>query len=49
MRTVAIIDDMLPNALLLKSYMKRINDIEALTFTDPIEALARCGFLFTAI
>ena len=43
MRTVAIIDDMLPNALLLKSYMKRINDIEALTFTDPVEALARCG------
>jgi diguanylate cyclase (GGDEF)-like protein len=33
---------MLPNALLLKGYMKRLGDIEALTFTDPAEALARC-------
>jgi two-component system, cell cycle response regulator len=42
MRRVAIIDDMLPNALLLKGYMKRLGDIEALTFTDPSEALAHC-------
>jgi two-component system, chemotaxis family, response regulator WspR len=42
MRRVAIIDDMLPNALLLKGYMKRLEDVEASTFTDPNEALARC-------
>jgi putative two-component system response regulator len=42
MRRVAIIDDMLPNALLLKGYIRRLEDIEALTFTDPNEALARC-------
>jgi two-component system, cell cycle response regulator len=42
MRRVAIIDDMLPNALLLKGYMKRLADVEASTFTDPNEALARC-------
>jgi two-component system, cell cycle response regulator len=42
MRRVAIIDDMLPNALLLKGYMKRLEDVEALTFTDPNEALVRC-------
>jgi diguanylate cyclase (GGDEF)-like protein len=33
---------MLPNALLLKGYMKRLEDVEATTFTDPNEALARC-------
>ncbi|SRR5260370_1768999 len=43
MRTVAIVDDMLPNALLLEGYMKQLDDIEALTYTDPIEALARCN------
>ena len=43
MRKVAIIDDMLPNALLLKNYMKRLDDIEALVYTNPIEALARCN------
>jgi len=42
MRTVAIVDDMLPNALLLKGYMKQIEGIEAVTFTDPTDALARC-------
>jgi two-component system cell cycle response regulator len=42
MRTVAIVDDMLPNALLLKGYMKQIEGIEAITFTDPNDALARC-------
>lgn len=43
MRRVAIIDDMLPNALLLKSYVRRLPDIEAITFTDPREALGACG------
>jgi two-component system, cell cycle response regulator len=42
MRTVVIIDDMLPNALLLKSYMKRLDDVDVRTFTDPHEALALC-------
>ena len=42
MRTVAIVDDMLPNALLLKGYMKQIEGLEAVTFTDPNDALARC-------
>jgi two-component system cell cycle response regulator len=42
MRKVAIIDDMLPNALLLKGFMKQLEDVDALTFTDPSEALARC-------
>ena len=40
MRHVAIVDDMLPNALLLKSYMRQIEGIESATFTDPDEALA---------
>jgi two-component system cell cycle response regulator len=40
---VAIIDDMLPNALLLKSYMKQIDGIESQAFTDPEAALARCS------
>jgi two-component system, cell cycle response regulator len=43
MRKVAIIDDMLPNALLLKSYMKQLNDIEVQTYTDPVDALLRCN------
>jgi diguanylate cyclase (GGDEF)-like protein len=42
MRTVVIIDDVLPNALLLKSYMKRLDDVDVRTFTDPHEALALC-------
>lgn len=41
MRHVAIIDDMLPNVLLLKSYMKQIAGIESATFTDPDEALVK--------
>ena len=41
--TVAIIDDMLPNALLLKNYMKQIEGIQCLVFTDPREALAQWG------
>jgi putative two-component system response regulator len=42
MRTVVIIDDVLPNALLIKSYMKRLEDVDVRTFTDPHEALALC-------
>jgi two-component system, cell cycle response regulator len=42
MPKVAIVDDMLPNALLLKSYVKRLEAVEAVTYTDPVEALARC-------
>jgi two-component system cell cycle response regulator len=34
---------MLPNALLLKSYMKQIEGLESLTFTDPEAALAQCS------
>jgi len=43
MRRIAIIDDVLPNALLLKGYVKRLGDVEALTFTDPKDALLRCN------
>ncbi len=43
MSYVAIIDDMLPNALLLKNYMKQIAGLDAHTFTDPEVALARCS------
>jgi two-component system, cell cycle response regulator len=42
MRRVAIIDDMLPNALLLKGHMKQLEDVEASTFTDPNKALVCC-------
>jgi diguanylate cyclase (GGDEF)-like protein len=42
MPTVVVIDDVLPNALLLKSYMKRLGDVEVRTFVDPHEALAVC-------
>ncbi|MCL2385066.1 MAG: diguanylate cyclase [Alphaproteobacteria bacterium] len=42
-RRIAIIDDVLPNALLLKGYVKRLGDVEGLTFTDPREALLRCN------
>ena len=42
MSRVAIVDDMPPNALLLKSYMRQIDGIEATTYTDPNEALAKC-------
>lgn len=43
MRKIAIVDDVLPNALLLKGYAKRLDDVEAVTFTDPIEALDWCA------
>jgi diguanylate cyclase (GGDEF)-like protein len=42
MSVVAVIDDMLPNALLLKGYMKQVDGIECSIFTDPEEALAGC-------
>ncbi|WP_282607333.1 diguanylate cyclase [Pelagibius sp. Alg239-R121] len=43
MRKIAIIDDVLPNALLLKGYTRRLEDVEAFTFTDPVEALSWCA------
>ena len=42
MRKIAIVDDVLPNALLLKGYTRRLDDVEAVTFTDPVEALDWC-------
>jgi signal transduction histidine kinase len=42
MRTVAIIDDVLSNALLLKGFVKRLPLVETAIFTDPIEALHWC-------
>ena len=42
MRKVAIIDDVLSNALLLKGFMKRLPDIEAVLLVDPTEALDWC-------
>jgi putative two-component system response regulator len=32
----------LPNALLLKGYVARLENVQAVTFTDPAEALAWC-------
>ncbi len=43
MKKIAIVDDVLPNALLLKGYAKRLDDVEAVTFTDPVEALSWCA------
>lgn len=43
MRKIAIVDDVLPNALLLKGYARRLEDVEAVTFTDPVEALSWCA------
>lgn len=43
MRKIAIVDDVLPNALLLKGYAKGLGDVEAVTFTDPAEALKWCA------
>jgi diguanylate cyclase (GGDEF)-like protein len=42
MRRVLIVDDMLPNTLLLKGYMKGLDRIEPMTFTDPVKALTCC-------
>lgn len=42
MKKLVIIDDILPNALLIKGIVKRIGDVEATTFTDPVEALRWC-------
>ncbi len=43
MKKIAIVDDVMPNALLLKGYAKRLDDVEAVTFTDPVEALSWCA------
>ena len=42
-KKIAIVDDVLPNALLLKGYAKDLDDTEAVTFTDPAEALKWCA------
>jgi two-component sensor histidine kinase len=42
MRKVAVIDDVLSNAFLLKGFMKRLPDVETALFTDPSEALSWC-------
>ena len=39
---VTIIDDVLSSALLLKSYTARLEGVETVTFTDPVEALGWC-------
>ncbi len=39
---VVIVDDVLPNALLIKGLVRRIDNVTAMTFTDPVEALAWC-------
>ena len=41
-RQIAVIDDLLPNTLLIKSYMRRIEGVEAVTFTNPDEGLVWC-------
>lgn len=43
MKKIAIVDDVLPNALLLKGYTRRLDDVEAVTFTDPVKALEWCA------
>lgn len=43
MKKIAIVDDVLPNALLLKGYAKRLDDVESVTFTDPVKALQWCA------
>ncbi len=42
MRTIAIVDDHLPNALLLKGYVRRIEDTAVQIFTRPTAALEWC-------
>ena len=42
MRKVAIIDDVPTNALLLKGFLKRLADVEAVLFANPKEALDWC-------
>ncbi len=41
-RQVVIVDDVLPNALLVKGYLRRLPGTVATTFTDPVAALAWC-------
>ncbi len=40
---VVIVDDVALNALLLKSYVERIDSLESVIFTDPLEALEWCN------
>jgi two-component system cell cycle response regulator len=40
---VFIIDDILPNAMLIKSVVGKIEGVESLIFTDPREALKACA------
>lgn len=42
MRKIAIIDDVLLNARLIKAMTKRLEDTESTIFTDPVEALIWC-------
>ncbi len=43
MQKILIVDDVLPNVLLLEGYVKRLENVEAVTFTNPAEALAWCA------
>lgn len=40
---VFVIDDILPNAMLIKSVVGRIDGVESVIFTDPREALRACA------
>ncbi len=40
---VAIIDDYLANALIVKTYIHKIGSIESVVFTDPVKALEWCA------
>jgi putative two-component system response regulator len=42
MRQVAIIDDVLSSALLLKGFLKRVPDVDTVLLTDPTQALSWC-------
>lgn len=42
LRQIVIVDDVLPNALLVKGYLRRLPGAVATTFTDPIAALSFC-------
>lgn len=40
--TIVVVDDHLPNALLLKGYASRLRDVDVVVFTDPHAALSAC-------
>lgn len=40
--TIVVVDDHLPNALLLKGYVSRLRDVDVVVFTDPHAALTAC-------